>query len=112
MNEDAETQDISPEAPESEDTVVLIKKMQKHLVYLEKKIDTVLEKLSQQKPSFRDKPFSKPFRSGGNFRRREGGGFSGDRDRGFSGNRDRGFSKPFRSRFKCSVQNQKPLERF
>lgn len=50
----------TPQQTES-DVLVLIKKMQQQLTYLEKKIDILINQ-SQEKP-FREKHFSKPFRS-------------------------------------------------
>ena len=44
------------------DMMALLQKMQQQLVFLEKKMDTLLQQ-SQQKPSFnRERSFSKPFR--------------------------------------------------
>ena len=46
------------------DMMALLQKMQQQLVFLEKKLDTLLQQ-SQQKPSFggnRERSFSKPFR--------------------------------------------------
>lgn len=54
------------------DVVSMLKRMQQQLVYLEKKIDTLIaaggqsQGQSQFRPPFRDRPFSKPFRSYGN----------------------------------------------
>lgn len=52
----------TPAAPE-QDVLALIKKMQQHLVFLEKKIDLLISQ-SQARP-FREKHFSKPFRPSG-----------------------------------------------
>jgi hypothetical protein len=55
-------------APQHDETniLVLIKRMQQQLTFLEKKIDTLINQ-SQQKPfrekSFQEKTYSKPFRS-------------------------------------------------
>lgn len=53
---------LSP-APDEQNVVALIKKMQQQLVFLERKIDTLINQ-SQARP-FREKQFSKPFRSFG-----------------------------------------------
>lgn len=59
---------------QGKDVVALLEKMQQQLVYLEKKIDTLIQS-SQQKPAFeRERSFSKPpFRSFGRPHRPEGG---------------------------------------
>ena len=45
------------------DVVALIKKLQEHLVILERKIDSLIHKSQEQRQSFQEKRFSKPFRS-------------------------------------------------
>ena len=86
MNEQTETQNISTVSPDESETIVLIKKLQQHLVYLEKKIDILIAAKSQkpfgQKP-FNGKRFSKPTRYGGNSHQRprtEGGNSMGERN--------------------------------
>jgi len=64
MNKDSDSQNI-PNVPSNEpEMLVLIKKLQRHLVFLEKKIDILIEGASR-KPFDREKRFSKPNRSGG-----------------------------------------------
>ena len=58
-----------PPALTEQDVIALVKKMQQQLVFLEKKIDILISQ-SQDRP-FRQKPFSKPFRSFGYHRRPE-----------------------------------------
>lgn len=60
-------QNSSSVPPQAEsDMVVLIKKMQQHLVLLERKIDTLISQSQQpQERPFREKRFAKPFRSFG-----------------------------------------------
>ncbi len=61
-------QDLSSGQPQSEENVVaLIKKIQQQLVFLEKKIYTLIGQ-SQQNKFSKDRPFSKNFR---HFRRRD-----------------------------------------
>ena len=66
------------------DVLVLIKKVQQQLVFLEKKIDTLISQ-SQERPS-REKSFSKPYRSFGHTQRY-------DRPERDARPRDRGFSQ-------------------
>lgn len=115
----------TPVPPNEEtDMLTLIQKIQQHLVFLEKKIDTLISQSSQPRPSFRDRSFSKPRhfgnshsngpRHGGHGHGRghgQGGpnpGFGnrdrGDRDRGDRGNssfnsfnKDRGDAQPDRN---------------
>ena len=85
MNE----QDASS-APQQVDLDVLsiLRRMQQQLGFLEKKIDTLI-KQSSEKPSFRDKLFSKPFRPGGfaHSHRRDESGQGSPREGNFSGER-------------------------
>jgi len=86
MSKHSEPKKISKASPDESETVVLIKKLQQHLVYLEKKIDTLIEG-SSRKP-FNEKRFSKPGRPGGYSRgrvRTEGGNHSGERNFGRTG---------------------------
>ena len=79
----------NPSAPQQSETdvVVLIKKMQQQLAFLEKKIDLLVSQ-SQEKP-FREKSFSRPSRP---FDRpyRPGGHYPDKRDHG-EGSRERSF---------------------
>lgn len=61
MSEQFEDDDSSPAAPNEQDIAALINKMQKQLVFLEKKIDILISQ-SQERPP-RERHFSKPFRS-------------------------------------------------
>jgi hypothetical protein len=71
MNEESSiTPSAVPDEPDT-DVVSLLKRMQQQLLFLERKIDLLInqsqerpsgEKASQDKP-FRKRPFSKPFRS-------------------------------------------------
>ena len=61
MTEQLKSDNFSTPQNLESDILVLIKKMQQQLVFLEKKIDTLISQ-SQEKP-FREKQFSKPFRS-------------------------------------------------
>ncbi|MBU1124777.1 MAG: hypothetical protein KKC84_02015 [Candidatus Omnitrophica bacterium] len=63
MNEQSDAHEELPSAPTEQSVFALIKKMQQQLVFLEKKIDILIEQ-SQGKP-FREKQFSRPFRSYG-----------------------------------------------
>ncbi len=56
--------DSLPPASDEQDVAVLIKQLQKQLIFLEKKIDTLISQ-SQARPSG-EKHFSKPFRPFGN----------------------------------------------
>ena len=72
MDEHVKQDDI-PIAQQGEpDVLTLVKKIQQQLIFLEKKIDTLINSQSQpsQRPPFRERnfskpPFSKPFRSFG-----------------------------------------------
>ena len=86
MNEHSQQQGISNGSPDEPEMVVLIKKLQQHLVFLEKKIDILIGR-SSHKP-FKENRFSKPIRSGGHSHRRvwtEGGNHSSERNLGRSG---------------------------
>ncbi len=61
MSEQFKHDDFLPQAHDEQNVVALIKQLQKQLVFLEKKIDILIEK-SAQRPSG-DRPFSRPFRS-------------------------------------------------
>ena len=84
-------------APQQVDLDVLgvLKRMQQQLVYLEKKIDTLI-KQSSERPSFnKDRHFSRPFRPGGFSRSFHRG--KGDHDAGHgakSPSQERPFGKP------------------
>ena len=61
MTEQLKSDNFSAPQQTEPDVLVLIKKMQQQLASLEKKIDILISQ-SQEKP-FREKHFSKPFRS-------------------------------------------------
>ena len=94
MNKHAEERIALAESQNDPELLALVKKMQKHLVFLEKKIDLLIEGGSGRenrsgRPPFK-KNFSRPFRSGGHSRHRsssDGDRYSGprDRDRGSGG---------------------------
>jgi hypothetical protein len=63
MNEQIQHNDSLPPAPAEQDTVALLKKMQQQLAFLEKKIDILINQSSGR--PFREKKFSRPFRSFG-----------------------------------------------
>jgi len=75
-------------SPANADIVALIKRMQQQLDFLERKIDTLISQ-SQERP-FREKRFSKPFRSfdhsarPGDFSGRTGEKRQGDQSRSFN----------------------------
>lgn len=83
QNSSSEPQQVEP------DLLTLVKKIQQHLVYLEKKIDTLMGQssggFSSDRPS-RGRNFSKPFRPFNRSRQHGEGGNRDDRPR-----RDRGF---------------------
>jgi len=68
MSEQSRVNEALPPVPAEQDVVVLIKKMQQQLVFLEKKIDILINQ-SKARP-FSEKHFSKPFRSFGHPHRR------------------------------------------
>lgn len=109
MSEEFKSENPQAGAPAGQDVVVLIKRMQQQLLFLEKKIDMLIS-LSQERPEGRDRGFSKPFRPSFSHshrpdnryeNRRESGGREGDpRERGFSAEHH-GFShkkRPFYQR--------------
>ena len=65
-----ERHEPSENAGNETDVVALLKKMQQQLVYLERKIDTLIAAgasgTGAPRPPFRDRPYSKPFRPYGN----------------------------------------------
>ena len=75
MNEHVKNNPSEPSSEES-DAVALLKKMQQQLVFLERKIDTLIHQ-SQNQPS-KDRHFSKPFRP--SFRPNQGKGEHSHRD--------------------------------
>ena len=111
MSEELKKEVESVGSGEQDDIVVLVKKMQQQLVYLEKKIDTLIGQLqekSSQERSFREKRFDRPFRSfdrpQGHYRDKRDSG-EGPRERSFRpgqhfdkrrSDEDRGFSGPRR----------------
>lgn len=92
MSEHLDT-DSSVSAHKESDVIAILKKLQQQMVFLEKKLDLIISQQASgasssqptgersfDRPSFKDKHFSKPpFRSYGP---PQGGGFRGDRDRG------------------------------
>ncbi|HBR15062.1 MAG TPA: hypothetical protein DD723_05920 [Candidatus Omnitrophica bacterium] len=68
MNQQSQHNDSSSSAPAEQDVVVLIKRIQQQLIFLEKKIDVLINQ--SQARSFSEKTFSKPFRSSGSPHRR------------------------------------------
>ena len=116
MNEQFKQNDPSASPQSNQDVLALIKKIQDHLVILERKIDV----LSQRPPSrpFQDRPyekksFSKPYRAYGNSsyrgkgeydnKPREGGFRPGGPFKKREGDDNRGFShkkKPFYNKHK------------
>ena len=89
MNEQIK-QPSSSVPPQGEvDVVALIKKIQSHLVILERKIDSLLEK-PQERP-FKERHFSKPFRPAYSHSPRQG---KGDYDKPREGNFFQG--RPFK----------------
>lgn len=119
---DLSKQHSEPEStPQGEpDVIALIKKMQQHLIFLEKKIDILVSQSSQssERPFNKERRFSRPFRPGGHSHshprdNRERHHSSGERgfsqgrrpfDGPRSGGENRGFGdrgkKPFFSRRK------------
>ena len=92
MSEQPQHNDSLPPASAEQDVVVLIKKMQQQLVFLEKKIDILISQ-SQERPFSKEQHFSRPFRSFGR-PHRPSGEKSFDRERPFEkrhGEEDRGF---------------------
>ena len=63
MSEQSRYDEALPPAPAEQDMPALIRKMQQQLVFLEKKIDILINQ-SQARP-FSENKFSKPFRSSG-----------------------------------------------
>ena len=84
MNEHFQSNSTSEVPLQSEpDAMVLLKKIQQQLVFLEKKVDLLVSQ-SSERPS-RERNFSRPFRPAGNSHRYENRGPShGSRDRNFS----------------------------
>lgn len=80
MSKHSDPQNISESSQDESEVISLLKKMQQHLSFLEKKIDILVEGSSQN--SFKDKRFSRPGRSGG-----YSGGYRGQSDGGYSGRR-------------------------
>ena len=80
MNEHAQEKHSHAEAEET-DVLTILKKIQQHMVYLEKKIDSLLQQSPEK--SFAPRNFQKPFRSFDRPRPRHRGDFQprGDFDR-------------------------------
>ena len=90
MSEQPQHNDFSPPASAEQDMVVLIKKMHQQLLFLEKKIDILINQ-SQARP-FGEKHFSKPFRSFDRPHRRPGREYGhGSAEKGLD--RERHFEK-------------------
>lgn len=95
--EEQEEQDAEETKGGDEGVMVMLKRMQQQLAFLEKKIDTLLSQSSQQpsrgsdRPRYNDRGFSRPARPFGNSYGGDRGG-PGARDRGPS--RDRGDYPP------------------
>jgi len=62
MSEQLGHNEALPPAEQSQELLVIIRKMQQQLLFLEKKIDILINNQSQSKPSV-ERHFSKPFRS-------------------------------------------------
>lgn len=90
MNEQVENA-ATPAQHNDTNIMVLLKKIQQQLSFVEQKLDTLIGRSSDR--PFKERHFSKPFRPGGFNRSRE------DRPREFSeGNKDRPHSGPERGR--------------
>jgi hypothetical protein len=76
MNQDNEYDDSPAPLQEEPDLVVMIKRLQQQMTFLEKKIDMLIERSSERQ--FRERDHSKPFRSYGHSSRHS----DGNRDRG------------------------------
>jgi hypothetical protein len=93
-----------------DELMILVKRMQQQLMFLEKKIDTLIEGSQNRAP--REKRFSRPFRPEGNSNFRgssEGGNHSGNRNFGRSSRFDPsrgGHSQGFGHKKKRSFQNK------
>ena len=98
MNEEFKQEPSTPQQVDL-DVLGVLRRMQQQLGFLEKKIDTLI-KQSSEKPSFRDKHFSKSFRPGGfgHSHHHDKGGpregnFSGERPFNREGNQGGGFGQ-------------------
>lgn len=92
MSEHLETESSFASSGKESDVIALLKKIQQQMVFLEKKIDLLVSQqqsagsgqptgeraFDRERPSFKDKHFSKPYRSYGPPQ----GGFGGRPDRG------------------------------
>ena len=97
------SEQIPPQA--GPDVVDLIKKIQQHLVFLEKKIDLLIGQSSQR--SFKTRPFSKPFWPGGHSHRRENREHNQSRENNFA--QGRPFNKQRGSENREGGQRTKPF---
>ena len=101
MNEETKHKNF-PDSPKNEPNIAAqLQQIQQHLVYLEKKIDTLLQSQSAGSGGFQRKPFSRPrpsFGHGGGAPRhgrdRHERGDRGDRPFNREGNRERSFDRP------------------
>lgn len=105
MNEQSTENNVPPVLPQQEpaDVMTILKNMQQQLVFLERKVDTLLNQ-SSERPSFGKSHFSKPDRPFGNFNRhkrpydpnrpKEGNFRQGGEQRPFDGPRGGGADRP------------------
>jgi hypothetical protein len=129
MNKDIEQEDAETPSANEPDVLGLLKKIQQHLVFLERKIDTLMGQAPQssfkgRSSSEHRKPFGNSFHQDrGNFRRPSGGGgfhrerrpdgnrSFGDRPRGHGDRpsyppREGGFDRPASSEGERSFQGK------
>ena len=95
--EEQDDQDAEDVKGGDEEVMVLLKRMQQQLAFLEKKIDTLLSQSSRpsqgsDRPRYNDRGFSRPPRPFG------GNSYGGDRGRDRGPSRDRGGDYPPRGR--------------
>ncbi len=98
MNEQLKLSDTIPIPPQSEpvNTAAVLKDIQQRLVFLERKIDALLNQ-SLQKPAFRERNFSKSQRPFGHFNKhRKGQHDNNSREENFPQSQPRHFDKPRR----------------
>jgi hypothetical protein len=72
MNEQTQAPEPASQPEIETDVLSLLKKMQQQLIFLEKKIDTLIHQ-SQARPPFGEKTFSRPHRPFGHPQHRPGG---------------------------------------
>lgn len=108
MNEPFKDDGASGIPGDERELVVLIKKLQQHMEFLEKKIDTLISLSSARFVQGQGRHFSKPFRPGGHSRPHipgERGNRSGDRN--FS--QGRPFDQPHGEPSQRFSQHKKPF---